>query len=130
MGKLATLFWFALSLAGCNPHGQTTIVHSSIDGHTTLHSEVTIAKGVATFRCIASSSGACHYAIDAGNCHRSAMCTGQPVHAFGLPVGQRLVETDLPPGFTPCVGVSAEAARSACTDDKLAANTGAAAAHP
>ena len=131
MGKLATLFWIALSLAGCNPHGQTTIVQSSIDGHTTLHSEVTIARGVATFRCIASSSGACHYAIDTGNCHGSATCTGQPVHAFGLPVGQRLVETDLPPGFTPCVGVSAEAAKAACGDgNQLASNTHAASPYP
>ena len=130
MGKLATLFWFALSLAGCHPPGQTTIVQSSIDGHTTLHSEVNVVHGVATFRCVASSSGACHYAIDAGNCDVATACARQPIHGFGLPVGQRLVDTDLPPGFTPCVGVSAEAAKAACTGDKLAANTGAAAAHP
>lgn len=129
MTKLAALFWFALSLAGCNPHGQTTIVQSSVDGRTTLHSEVNVAQGVATFRCIASSSGTCHYAIYAGDCHRGA-CTGKPVHAFGLPVGQSLVDTNQPAGFTPCVGVSAEAAKAACASDKLAANTGASSARP
>ena len=130
MTKLAALFWFALSLAGCNPHGRTTIVQSSVDGRTTLHSEVDVAQGVATFRCIASSSGACHYAIYADDCHGTATCTGKPVHAFGLPVGQRLVDTHQPVGFTPCVGVSAEAATAACTGDKLAANTGTATTHP
>jgi hypothetical protein len=129
MTKLAALFWFALSLAGCNPHSQTTIVQSSVNGRTTLHSEVNVAQGVATFRCIASSSGVCHYAIYADDCHGGA-CTGKPVHAFGLPVGQRLVDTNQPTGFTPCVGVNAEAATTACTGDKLAANTGAASARP
>jgi hypothetical protein len=129
MGKLATLFWFALSLAGCQPPGQTTIVQSSVNGRATLHSEVNVAQGVATFRCIASSSGACHYALYAGDCHGGA-CTGKPAHAFGLPVGQRLVDASQPTGFTPCVGVSAEAATAACTGDRLAANANAATTHP
>ena len=129
MTKLAALFWFALSLAGCNPHGRTTIVQSSVDGRTTLHSEVNVVQGVATFRCIASSSGTCHYAIYADDCHHAA-CTGKPVHSFGLPVGQRLVDIHQPLGFTPCVGISAEAARSACTGDKLAANVNASSARP
>jgi len=114
MTKLAALFWFALSLFGCNPHGQTVIVQSSANGQQTLRSEVNILHGIATFRCVASSSGVCHYAIYADNCRATAGCTRKPIHAFGLPVGQRLVDTDHPPGFVHCVGVSADTARTEC----------------
>ncbi|MGN6191000.1 MAG: hypothetical protein ACTHM4_02510 [Rhodanobacteraceae bacterium] len=114
MTKLAALFWFALSLFGCNPHGQTVIVQSSTNGQQTLRSEVDIVHGVATFRCVASSSGVCHYAIYANKCQDAAGCTHKPIHAFGLPVGQRLVDTDQPPGFVHCVGVSADSAQAEC----------------
>ncbi|HKU79535.1 MAG TPA: hypothetical protein VJQ42_06795, partial [Rhodanobacteraceae bacterium] len=92
MTKLAALFWFALSLFGCNPHGQTVIVQSNSNGQQTLRSEVDIVHGVATFRCVASSSGVCHYALYADNCRGTAGCARKPVQAFGLPVGQRLVD--------------------------------------
>jgi len=116
MTKLAALFWFALSLFGCNPHGQTVIVQSSTNGQQTLRSEVDILHGVATFRCVASSSGVCHYALYADNCRATPGCTRKPLHAFGLPVGQRLVDTDQPPGFVHCVGVSADTAQAECAD--------------
>jgi hypothetical protein len=38
----------------------------------------------------------------------------KPIHAFGLPVGQRLVDTDQPPGFVHCVGVSADSSQAEC----------------
>lgn len=116
MTKLAALFWFALSLFGCAPHGQTVIVQSSTNGQQTLRSEVDIAHGVATFRCVASSSGVCHYVLYTDNCRASAGCTRKPVQAFGLPVGQRLVDTDQPKGFVHCVGVSADSALAECAD--------------
>ncbi|HJU25553.1 MAG TPA: hypothetical protein VJ722_02640 [Rhodanobacteraceae bacterium] len=114
MTKLAALFWFALSLFGCNPHDQTVIVQSSSKGQQTLRSEVDIVHGIATFRCVASSSGVCHYAIYADNCRATAGCRRKPLHAFGLPVGQRLVDTDQPPGFVHCVGVSADTVQAEC----------------
>ncbi|HEX5354255.1 MAG TPA: hypothetical protein VFW60_09260 [Rhodanobacteraceae bacterium] len=114
MTKLAALFWFALSLFGCNPHGQTVIVQSSTNGQQTLRSEVNILHGIATFRCVASSSGVCHYAIYADNCRATTGCTRKPIHAFGLPVGQRLVDTDQQPGFVHCVGVSADSTQAEC----------------
>lgn len=116
MTKLAALFWFALSLFGCNPHGQTVTVQSSTNGHQTLRSEVDILHGIATFRCVASSSGVCHYALYADNCRGAAGCKRKPIHAFGLPVGQRLVDTDQPPGFVHCVGVSADTAQAECAE--------------
>ncbi|HJP99829.1 MAG TPA: hypothetical protein VJ862_14825 [Rhodanobacteraceae bacterium] len=114
MTKLAALFWFALSLFGCNPHGQTVIVQSSSNGQQTLRSEVDIVHGVATFRCVASSSGVCHYALYADNCRVTAGCTRKPIQAFGVPVGQRLVDADQPQGFVHCVGVSADTALAEC----------------
>ena len=114
MTKLATLFWFALSLFGCNPHGHTVIVQSSANGHQTLRSEVDIVHGVATFRCVSSSSGVCHYAIYADTCRGTAGCKRKPIQAFGLPVGQRLVDTDQPPGFVHCVGVNADTTQAEC----------------
>lgn len=114
MTKLAALFWFALSLFGCAPHGQTIIVQSSSNGQQTLRSEMDIVHGIATFRCVASSSGVCHYALYADNCLVGTGCTRKPIRAFGLPVGQRLVDTDHPPGFVHCVGVSADTAQAEC----------------
>lgn len=114
MTKLAALFWFALSLFGCAPHGQTVIVQSSTNGRQTLRSETDIVHGVATFRCVASSSGVCHYMLYTDNCHGTAGCTRKPIQAFGLPVGQRLVDTDQPPGFIHCVGASADTAQAEC----------------
>jgi hypothetical protein len=114
MTKLAALFWFALSLFGCNPHGQTVIVQSSSNGQQILRSEVDIVHGVATFRCVSSSSGVCHYALYADNCRGTAGCTGKPIQAFGLPVGQRLVDTGQPPGFVHCVGVNADSTHAEC----------------
>ncbi len=114
MIKLAALFWFALSLFGCNPHGHTVIVQSSVNGHQTLRSEVDIVQGIATFRCVTSSSGVCHYALYADHYRGTAECTGKPLQAFGLPVGQRLVDTGQPPGFVHCVGVSADTAHAEC----------------
>lgn len=114
MTKLAALFWFALSLFGCNPHGQTVIVQSSSNGQQTLRSEVDILHGIATFRCVASSSGVCHYAIYADNCRATPGCKRKPIQAFGLPVGQRLVDTQQLPGFVHCVGVNADTTRAEC----------------
>jgi len=114
MTKLAALFWFALSLFGCAPHGQTVIVQSSTNGQQTLRSEMAIVHGVATFRCVASSSGVCHYTLYADNCRGTAGCTRKPIQAFGLPVGQRFVDTDQPTGFVHCVGVSADTAQAEC----------------
>jgi hypothetical protein len=123
MTKLAALFWFALSLFGCNPHGQTVIVQSSSNGRQTLRSEMDIVHGIATFRCVASSSGVCHYALYADNCP-TAGCTRKPIRAFGLPVGQQLVDTDHPPGFVHCVGVSADTAQAECADSNLPGDAG------
>jgi hypothetical protein len=89
-------------------------VQSSTNGQQTLRSEVDIVHGVATFRCVASSSGVCHYALYADNCRGTAACTRKPIQAFGLPVGQRLVDTDQPQGFVHCVGVSADTAQAEC----------------
>lgn len=124
MTKLAALFWFALSLFGCNPHGQTVIVQSSTNGHQTLRSEVDIVHGVATFRCVSSSSGVCHYVLYADNCRGAAACTRKPIQAFGLPVGQRLVDTDQRPGFVHCVGVSADTAQAECAGGGLPTDVG------
>jgi hypothetical protein len=124
MTKLAALFWFALSLFGCAPHGQTVIVQSSTNGQQTLRSETDIVHGVATFRCVASSSGMCHYTIYADDCRATPGCTRKPIRAFRLPVGQRLVDTDHPPGFVHCVGVSADTAQAECAGGGLAGNGG------
>jgi hypothetical protein len=118
MTKLAALFWFALSLFGCAPHGQTVIVQSSSNGQQTLRSEMDIVHGIATFRCVASSSGVCHYALYADNCRGTAACTRKPIQAFGLPVGQRLVDTDQPQGFVHCVGANADTAQVECVGSR------------
>jgi hypothetical protein len=114
MTKLAALFWFALSLFGCNPHGQTVIVQSSTNGQQTLRSEVDILHGISTFRCFAISRCVWHFDHYAVNCRGTRGCTRKPIQAFGLPVGQRLVDTDQPPGFVHCVGVSADTAQDEC----------------
>ena len=112
MTKLAALFWFALSL----------FVAAQLP---TLRDEVDLVHGVAIFRCVASSSGMCHYSIYADNCPATAGCTRKPIRAFGLPVGQRLVDTDQPPGFAHCVGVSADTAQAECAGGGLAVDASA-----
>lgn len=122
MTKLAALFWFALSLFGCAPHGQTVIVQSSINGQQTLRSEMDIVHGIATFRCVASSSGVCHYTTYADNCRASVGCKRKPIRAFGLPVGQQLVETDHLQGFVHCVGVNTDTAQAECAGGSAPGN--------
>lgn len=129
MTQLLALFWLVLALAGCSPHGSTTIERTSVDGRDVLHSEVRVLHDVATFQCIASSSGTCHYAVYVDDCAGKTACTRKLVRQFGVRAGQRLYDITQPHGFIPCVGVSEDAAKLACAgSDRLAAT--AAPTHP
>lgn len=124
MTQLLALFWLVLALAGCSPQGSTIVERVSADGRDVLHSEIHVVHGLATFQCLASSSGTCHYAVYVNDCAGKTSCTHKLVHQFGVRAGQRLYDTTQPHGFIPCVGVSEDAARQACTqDDRLAATT-------
>jgi hypothetical protein len=106
MNKLIALFYMLLSVAGCD-QGRTVVVHSITNGQDVIYSRVHVSGLLATFRCIRSQSGQCHYTVVANECApASAACTSPPT-VFTVPEGDTLSLTTLPPGFQSCVTATA-----------------------
>ncbi|MDQ1094833.1 hypothetical protein QE400_004246 [Xanthomonas sacchari] len=127
--RLLSLLWSCLlGLLGCQGHAdldlsvgasRETVVQASERGVPLLLSRTTYRRGLATFRCIDSRSGRCHYQVYA-DCAASpaarggdgAACAPRLLQAFDLPVGQRREIAGLPRDFRQCV--VSDASASAC----------------
>jgi len=130
--RLLSLLWSCLlGLFGC--HGQAdldlsvgasreTVVQASERGVPLLFSRTTYRGGLATFRCIDSHSGRCHYQVyaactasQAAHGSDGAACSPRVLQAFDLTVGQRREIAGLQRDFRQCV--VSDASASACGRD-------------
>ncbi len=128
MRLLSVLWSCLLGLFGCQGHAdldlsmgarRETVVQASERGVPLLFSRTTYRGGLATFRCLDSRSGRCHYQVYAA-CTASpqasggdgAACNPRVLQAFDLAVGQRREIAGLPRDFRQCVVSDAPA--SAC----------------
>ncbi|WP_445146466.1 hypothetical protein [Dyella sp. Tek66A03] len=102
MNKIIVLLPLLLVLAGCE-QGRTVVVHSIVNGHDVVYSKVNVTGPLASFRCLRSESGECHYTVVANDCApASAACAAPPLH-FAVREGEMRINTSLPAGFQSCV---------------------------
>ena len=102
MNKFIALFFLLFFLAGCE-QGRTVVVHSIVNGHDQLYSKVNVIGLLATFRCIRSQSGQCHYTVIANDCAPASTPCPSPPKTFAVPEGDIRSFTSLPAGFQSCV---------------------------
>lgn len=115
MRTLLTLLYLLLSLAGCNEWGSTTVTRVSVDGHDVVHSRVRTATGIATFECLASDSGACHFTLFPRDCTgAAASCAPVASDRLTLRVGETRNLTGLPKDVRSCVTADGQAMTSDC----------------
>lgn len=106
MEKLILLFYLLLCLAGCEK-GRTVITHELVDGTDLLYSKIQITGELATFRCLRSRSGQCHYTVLPGSCSTQRVNCDPPITVFTMRQGDSLLLTRLPEDFASCVTSSA-----------------------
>ncbi|MEB1529082.1 hypothetical protein [Xanthomonas sp. WHRI 7945] len=132
MRLLSALWSCLLSLAGCQGHAnldlstdahRETVVHTSERGVAVIFSRTTYRGGLATFRCVDSRSGHCHYQVyaacaapdaAAGSGTATASCAPRVLQEFDLQVGQRRDVPGLPRDFGQCVAPETPAAGQPC----------------
>lgn len=92
--KLSALFFYVLSLFGCDVGRDTFVDRVSIDGAQSLHSKATVEAGVARFECLRSASGQCHYTVFPRECDTAgasakgkADCLSRPIEQFAVANG-------------------------------------------
>ncbi|MBF6022958.1 hypothetical protein [Lysobacter niastensis] len=99
MKIIAALFYFALSLFGCDVGRSTFVDRISTEGAADfLYSKTTVEGGVARFECLRSASGECHYTVFPRECasaasskgKRSVLCQNEPVERFAVANGDSL----------------------------------------
>ena len=112
MQVLAALLACLLSLLGGDgPGSQTRISFAREAGQGLLLSKATLAGGRATFHCLSSGSGNCHYLLYRDACEGSdagaqSQCRRLELERFRLAVGARRVVPDLPGDFDQCVAAA------------------------
>lgn len=112
MNRLIAIFYFVLSLYGCDVGGSTFVDRSD-----TLYSRVVAQAGVARFECLRSSSGQCHYTVFPRGCTSASGaasapgtaridgCRPEPLDRFAIAAG----DSRQIPGlhrFRPCVSAA------------------------
>lgn len=102
MKKFIVLFCALLLLAGCE-QGRTVVVHSIVNGQDVLFSKVHVFGQFATFRCIRSQSGECHYMVVGDDCAPASAACSSPLKRFAVHEGDTMSFTSLPAGFQSCV---------------------------
>lgn len=114
--KLLALFYFALSLFGCDIGRSTFVDRISADGVDSLYSKATVEAGFARFECLRSASGQCYYTLFPRECAKTpdangqhdTRCLSRPVERFAVANG----ESRLFPGlrnFRVCVSADGKA---------------------
>ncbi len=116
MQLLTTLLSCLLSLFGSlAPASTTSITRIAGSDGDTLFSKTTRVEGVATFECLASASGGCHYRVYEEACAAAPAaaaanatddadaCRRHTLDMFALEVGKRREVEGLPADFRHCV---------------------------
>ena len=112
MEKLILLFYLLLSLAGCEP-SRSVVTHEIVNCVDVIYSKIQITGELATFRCLRSQSGLCHFTVLPGSCGTSRMNCEPPITVFTMRQGDTLLLTRLPEDFASCA-TPAPAAGGAC----------------
>src|ERR1700749_3610516 len=112
MEKLILLFYLLLSLTGCQPT-QTIVTHELDNGADLIYSKIQITTELATFRCLRSRSGLCHYTVLERSCSTSRVNCDPPITVFTMRQGDTLLLSHLPDDFATCV-TSAATPDNAC----------------
>ncbi|QNK00613.1 hypothetical protein [Dyella telluris] len=102
MEKLILLFYLLLSLAGCEP-SRSVVTHEFVNGTDVIYSKIQITGELATFRCLRSQSGQCHYTVLSGACGTRKVNCEPPITVFTMRQGDTLLLTRLPEDFASCV---------------------------
>ena len=102
MHKLILLFYLLLALTGCE-RGHTLVTHSFVNGEVAIDSQIRIDGQLATFRCLRSKSGVCHYTVLPRRCATSGSDCNPPLSTFSMREGNALLITSLPDDFASCV---------------------------
>ncbi|WP_109125520.1 hypothetical protein [Dyella sp. C11] len=112
MEKLILLFHLLLSLTGFEPV-RTVVTHELANGRDLIYSTIQISGELATFRCLRSQSGLCHYTLLPGSCGTRSVDCEPPITVFTMRQGDTLLLTRLPEDFASCV-TATPAADNAC----------------
>nr|WP_199042462.1 hypothetical protein [Dyella sp. ASV24] len=102
MEKLILLFYLLLSLTGCEPT-RNVDTHEVVNGIDLIYSKIQITGELATFRCVRSESGECHYTVLPGSCGTRQVNCKLPITVFSMRQGDTLLLTRLPEDFASCV---------------------------
>lgn len=102
MEKLILLFYLLLSLAGCEPT-RTVVTHEVDNGVDLIYSQIQITTELATFRCLRSQSGLCHYTVLAGSCSTHRVNCDPPITVLTMRPGETMTLSHLPDDFATCV---------------------------
>jgi hypothetical protein len=113
MHKLIALFYFILTLAGCNHGGRTIVMRSTTDGTDLIYSRVIVQGPAATFHCIHSRSSQCHYSVFEHDCASGAACNA-PIRQFAMAADTERGFADLPADFELCVSPGATPMNRSC----------------
>jgi hypothetical protein len=106
MNKFIASICLLLCLTGCE-RGRTVVVHAIANGHDVVYSQVHVIGQLATFRCLRSESGQCHYTVVADDCAPASTACSSPPKRFTVGEGNAMSFTSLPPGFRSCVAATA-----------------------
>ena len=102
MEKLILLFYLLLSLTGCEPT-RSIVTHEFTNGRDLIYSTIQISGELATFRCLRSQSGQCHYTVLDGSCGTRRVNCDPPITVFTMRQGDTLLLSSLPDDFASCV---------------------------
>jgi len=119
MEKLILLFYLLLSIAGCEPT-RSIVTHEFTNGKDLIYSKIQISGELATFRCLRSQSGLCHYTVLPGSCSTRRVNCDPPITVFTMRQGDTLLLSRMPEDFASCV-TPAPAAEGACAQQLASA---------
>lgn len=110
MDKLILLFYLLLALTGGSP-GRTVVTHSIVNGEDVIDSQIRIIGELASFHCLRSKTGVCHYTLLPNSCATAGNGCKPALSTFSMREGDTLVVTTLPADFRSCVTASPAAPR-------------------
>ncbi|HCH0556870.1 hypothetical protein [Pseudoxanthomonas winnipegensis] len=119
MRLLTSMFYCMLALFGCHDgSSSTSITRSQRDGVDTLFSRTTREAGSATFQCVRSASGRCHYQLFEETCRAGTgdkrACARTSVDQFSLGAGEQRVFQGLDMQVRECVQAEAPGPGTRC----------------
>lgn len=119
MSKLILLFYLVLAMCGCE-RGHTIVTHAVVNGEDVVDSQVHIIGQLATFRCLRSKSGVCHFTVVSRECAVAGAQCNPPITTFSLRAGGSLIVPAMPEDFSSCATAS-PAAAGECADQLASA---------